>query len=402
MSDHLSARSIVKTTTVPDQNRSPSFLINENVFGDGMAWQSALVTSWKICLCVFLLRPWNTLTATCGVCNKTTSHTLNSAGHRHWVLRCTCTTGCSLKTEDYQPSKRRPGSKKSCALRSGRCEGKTIPTEPKVSLMVGIGPLQYASTGASATILCRSLFLSCSGVCWSILRCSSCLCLGLHLCSYGQYWSLLSCILIIWGIRFMHVPVAFGHGYYEGTCNAVPSWLYWDHPNHWPPSLPSLLQLRFLELLWRASWPLCQEVAQHWSNRQFYNATHPASCSPCFGGMLCWCALEHNPSNKPNPAEACQVGSCVCQLTEARREACPQCTNDCANTRAELLSLRWSFFCGVCCSFCFAGDSSQRLLSTTHPMLQVLEAQCYKITTMKGPAVWYHQTKVCQSGYSHT
>ena len=45
---------------------------------------------------------------------------------------------------------------------------------------------------------------------------------------------------------------------------------------------------------------------------------------------------------------------CVCQLTEARREACPQCTNDSANTSAELLALRWSFLCGVCCSFCSA------------------------------------------------
>ena len=92
------------------------------------------------------------------------------------------------------------------------------------------------------------------------------------------------------------------------------------------------------------------------------------------------------------------MGSCLYRLTEARSEACPQCTNDCANTRAELLSLRVSFFCGVCCSFCFVGDSPQRLLSTIHHMV----GRCYKIATMKGPAVWYHQTKVCQSGYAHT
>ena len=87
------------------------------------------------------------------------------------------------------------------------------------------------------------------------------------------------------------------------------------------------------------------------------------------------------------------MGSCLYRLTEARSEACPQCTNDCANTRAELVALRWSFFCGVCCSLCFAGDSLPAPFvdysSHGRPMLQVLEAQCYKIATMKLPAVWY-------------
>ena len=36
------------------------------------------------------------------------------------------------------------------------------------------------------------------------------------------------------------------------------------------------------------------------------------------------------------------------------------------------------------------------------PTLQVLKAQCYQITTMKGPAVWYQQAKVSQSGYAQT
>ena len=56
------------------------------------------------------------------------------------------------------------------------------------------------------------------------------------------------------------------------------------------------------------------------------------------------------------------------------------------------LLLRWRFLPALVVDYASHG----------RPMPLVLEAQCYQVATMKGPAACYQQVKLCQSGYAHT
>ena len=144
---------------------------------------------------------WITPTATWGVDTLPVCQFFRFAWCFHsFRLQCGNTTGFSLRSEDYQLSRRRSGSKNHAP--SGLVDGR-------------IKQLWWVSATRDTHILellqpflCKSLFLCCSGLYWSILRCISCLRLDLHLCGWSQYWSLLTCVLIIWCIRVVHVPIA--------------------------------------------------------------------------------------------------------------------------------------------------------------------------------------------------